>query len=76
MIHMGSLSKLCSRSISLYVDYHPKLALPPVHETFRSLETIARKVEAGWLSSGLAEAKDESIGRHSLLPSVCFLRPR
>lgn len=64
MVHMGSLSKLCSRSISLYVDYRPKLALPPVHETFRALETIARQVEAGWLHSGLAEAKDESIGIH------------
>ncbi|KAG8214732.1 hypothetical protein J3R82DRAFT_9820 [Butyriboletus roseoflavus] len=61
IVHMGSLSKLCSRSISLYVDYHPKLALPPVHETFRALETIARKVEAGWMHSGLAEAKEESI---------------
>ncbi|KAF8133976.1 hypothetical protein EV363DRAFT_1214665 [Boletus edulis] len=61
MVHMGSLSKLCSRCISLYVDYRPKLALPPVHETFRALENMARKVEVGWLSSGLAEADEESI---------------
>lgn len=65
MIHMGSLSKLCSRSISLYVEYRPKLALPPVHETFRALETIARQVEVEWLNSVLAEAKEESIGMYS-----------
>ncbi|KAG9315619.1 hypothetical protein JVU11DRAFT_3261 [Chiua virens] len=66
MIHMGSLSKLCSRNISLYVDYRPKLALPPVHETFRALETIARNVEAGWLDSGLAEATEELIAPDTL----------
>lgn len=71
MVHMGSLSKVCSRCISLYVDYHPKLALTPVHETFRALETIARKVEAGWLNSDLVEANEESIGMHSYLPSAC-----
>lgn len=75
MIHMASLSKLCSRSISLYVDYRPKLALPPVHETFLALEAIARKVEAGWLNSRLAEATEESVGTHSFLKTAPSLRP-
>ena len=76
MMYMGSLSKLCSRSISLYVDYRPKLALPPVHETFRALETIATKVEAGWLDSSLAEANEESIGIHLLSSSTRRLTSR
>ncbi|KAG6333815.1 hypothetical protein ID866_5275 [Astraeus odoratus] len=62
MSDMGSLSRLCSRSISLFVDHRPKLALPHVQETFHCLESIARNVEQGWLSSNLAEATDDSIG--------------
>ncbi|KAF8843207.1 hypothetical protein BDN67DRAFT_964560 [Paxillus ammoniavirescens] len=61
MVHMGSLSKLCSRIISLFVDYRPKLALPRMQETFLSLEAIAKNVEAGWLATGLADAEEESI---------------
>lgn len=62
MANMGSLSRLCSRSISLFVEHRPKLALPHVQETFLCLESIVRNVEQGWLSSNLAEAADESIG--------------
>ncbi|KAF9236500.1 hypothetical protein BU15DRAFT_89117 [Melanogaster broomeanus] len=47
MVHMGSLSKLCSRIISLFVDYRPKLALPRTQETFLSLEAIAKNLAAG-----------------------------
>ncbi|KIK94745.1 hypothetical protein PAXRUDRAFT_142236 [Paxillus rubicundulus Ve08.2h10] len=61
MTYMGSLSKLCSRIISLFVDYRPKLALPRMQETFLGLEAIAKNVEAGWLSTGLADAEEESI---------------
>lgn len=61
MSNMGSLSRLCSRSISLFVDHRPKLALPHVQETFLLLESISRNVESGWLSSKLADVVDESI---------------
>ncbi|KAI6114154.1 hypothetical protein F5141DRAFT_1195176 [Pisolithus sp. B1] len=53
MSNMGSLSRLCSRSISLFVDHRPKLALPHVQETFLCLESISR--------IDLADAVDESI---------------
>ncbi|KAF9219266.1 hypothetical protein BS17DRAFT_789773 [Gyrodon lividus] len=61
MVHMGSLSKLCSRIISLFLDYRPKLALPRTQETFLSLEVIAKNVESGWLATGLAGVEEESI---------------
>ncbi|KAI6030700.1 hypothetical protein F5J12DRAFT_918847 [Pisolithus orientalis] len=61
MSNMGSLSRLCSRSITLFVDHRPKLALPRVQETFLCLESISRNVELGWLASDLAGATEESI---------------
>ncbi|KAI6005352.1 hypothetical protein EDC04DRAFT_2882826 [Pisolithus marmoratus] len=60
MSHVGSLSRLCSRSISLFVDHRPKLALPHVQETLLCLESMSRNVESGWLASDLADAIDES----------------
>ncbi|KAI6013559.1 hypothetical protein EDC04DRAFT_694037 [Pisolithus marmoratus] len=61
MSHVGSLSRLCSRSISLFVDHRPKLALPHVQETLLCLGSMSQNVESGWLASGLADAIDESI---------------
>ncbi|KAI6133421.1 hypothetical protein EDD16DRAFT_1881813 [Pisolithus croceorrhizus] len=61
MSNMGSLSRLCSRSILLFVDHRPKLVLPHVQETFLCLESTSRNVELGWLSSDLADAVDTSI---------------
>ncbi|KAL4080947.1 hypothetical protein J3A83DRAFT_4203554 [Scleroderma citrinum] len=61
MTNMGSLSRICSRSVSLFVEHRPKLALPHVQETFHCLESIARNVELGWLSTNLAEVTDDSI---------------
>ncbi|KIJ59494.1 hypothetical protein HYDPIDRAFT_118489 [Hydnomerulius pinastri MD-312] len=61
MQHMGSLSKLCSRTLSLFLDHRPKLALPRMQEAFVSLESVARNVEAGWLATNLAGIEEESI---------------
>ncbi|KAI6167446.1 hypothetical protein EDD17DRAFT_1846589 [Pisolithus thermaeus] len=61
MSNMGSLSRLCPRSISLFVDHRPKLALQHVQETFLRLESISRSMELGWSSTDLADAVDESI---------------
>ncbi|KAH7885077.1 hypothetical protein F5I97DRAFT_1928494 [Phlebopus sp. FC_14] len=61
MQHMGSLSKLWARTISLFVDHRPKLGLPQIGETYLSLEAMTRNVEAGWLASNMAGLQDDTI---------------
>ncbi|KAJ8583880.1 hypothetical protein M405DRAFT_747952 [Rhizopogon salebrosus TDB-379] len=59
MAYMGSLSKLCARTVSLFVDHRPNIALPLVLEAYQKLNSITAHVEADWFPSTLSGITDE-----------------
>ncbi|EGN98046.1 hypothetical protein SERLA73DRAFT_109381 [Serpula lacrymans var. lacrymans S7.3] len=55
---MGSLSKLCARTLSILIDNRPKQHMNEILSTFELLESIAAKLDADWSSSILSEGLD------------------
>lgn len=60
MAYMGSLSKLCARTVSLFVDHRPNIAMPLVLEAYQRLNSITAHVETDWLPSALSGATDKN----------------
>ncbi|OJA18468.1 hypothetical protein AZE42_04976 [Rhizopogon vesiculosus] len=60
MAYMGSLSKLCARTVSLFVDRRPNVALPLVLETYQKLNSITAHVETDWFPSALSGITDKN----------------
>ncbi|KAH7910858.1 hypothetical protein BJ138DRAFT_1172912 [Hygrophoropsis aurantiaca] len=60
MSSMGSLAKLCNRTLSLYVDHRPGLAISQALDTFTVLEQLSARVENDWSSSILSGITSDS----------------
>jgi hypothetical protein len=70
MAYMGSLSKLCARTVSLFVDHRPNIALPLVLEAYQKLNSITAHVEADWFPSTLSGITDEKSLCKSLVEII------
>lgn len=71
---MGSLSKLCARTVSLFVDRRPNVALPMILEAFQTLDSLTARVEADWFPSALSGATDENSLCKSLVEVIAVQR--
>lgn len=61
MAHIGSISKLCARTVSLFVDHRPNVALPLISEAYQKLNSIAAHVETDWFPTSLSGATGQSL---------------
>lgn len=61
MAHIGSISKLCARTVSLFVDHRPNVALPLISEAYQKLNSITAHVEADWFPTSLSGATGQSL---------------
>ncbi|KAG1749199.1 hypothetical protein EDB19DRAFT_1681290 [Suillus lakei] len=66
MAHIGSISKLCARTVSLFVDHRPNVALPLVSEAYQKLNYITAHVETDWFPTSLSGI----TGQSSLSPDA------
>ncbi|KAG1733052.1 uncharacterized protein EDB91DRAFT_1150240 [Suillus paluster] len=60
MAYIGSISKLCARTVSLFVDHRPNVALPLVSEAYQKLNSITAHVETDWFPTPLSGITDQN----------------
>lgn len=61
MAYISSISKLCARTVSLFVDHRPNVALPLIAEAYQKLNSITAHVETDWLPTSLSGATVQSL---------------
>lgn len=61
MAYIGSISKLCARTVSLFVDHRPNAALPLISEAYQKLNSITAHVETDWFLTSLSGATGQSL---------------
>lgn len=61
MAYIGSISKLCARTMSLFVDHRPNIALPLISEAYQKLNSITAHVETDWFPTSLSGATGQSL---------------
>ncbi|KAG1765960.1 hypothetical protein EDD22DRAFT_879548 [Suillus occidentalis] len=61
MAHISSISKLCARTVSLFVDHRPNVALPLISEAYQKLNSITAHVETDWFPTSLSGATGQSL---------------
>lgn len=74
MAHIGSISKLCARTVSLFVDHRPNVALPLISEAYQKLNSITAHVEADWFPTSLSGATGQSLLCESLVGLITVQR--
>ncbi|KAG2065595.1 hypothetical protein BDR04DRAFT_1108247 [Suillus decipiens] len=61
MAYISSISKLCARTISLFVDHRPNVALPLISEAYQKLNSITAHVETDWFPTSLSGATSQNL---------------
>ncbi|KAG2113665.1 hypothetical protein BD769DRAFT_1490433 [Suillus cothurnatus] len=59
--YIGSISKLCARTVSLFVDHRPNAALPLISEAYEKLNSITAHVVTDWFPTALSGATGQSL---------------